>query len=210
MIDDVVTPIRRAALMLHAMAPVDRDWMLARLPAEGRVRLQTLLRELADLGIPHDPALLKQTASTGASEAESTLDVPYGEQDSEAPEAAVAMADPARLTVVLRDEPVELVAMLLATRDWTWRDGFMRQIGPLKARQVAERLATQWGGYRPGSAGERTLLAAVARRLRDVPVDAIPQVAVRTLPVAPSAKRIARRRNWVGRLLGSLARGQMR
>ena len=210
MIDDSATPIRRAALLLHAMAPVDRDWALAQLPADSRVRLQALLRELAALGIPHDPALLKQVASAGIPAAEPTLDVLCDDAGSEPPLAAIAAADPARLAVVLRDEPVDLVAMLLAARDWTWRDAFMRQIGPLKARQVAERLAARWRGCRPGSALDQTLLAAVARRLRDVPLDAIPQAAVRRLPDAPSVKRIAWRRNWLGYLLSPLARGQAR
>lgn len=210
MIDDPATPVRRAALLLHAMAPVDRDWVLAQLPASGRMRLETLLRELVELGIPNDPALLKQVAAAGMPAAEPTLEGPLDEPGAEPPFAAVAAADPARLAVVLRDEPVDLVAMLLAAGDWTWRDAFMRQIGPLRARQVAERLAARWRGCRPGSALEQALLAAVARRLRDMPTDAMPREAVRRLPDAPPVKRIAWRRNWIGQLLGPLTRGQAR
>jgi hypothetical protein len=209
-IDDPATPIRRAALLLHAMAPVDRNWMLAQLPAAGRTRLETLLRDLAELGIPNDPTLLKQVATAGMPAAEPILARPVDEAGSEQPFAAVAAADPVRLAVVLRDEPVDLVAMLLAAGDWTWRDAFMRQIGPLKARQVAERLAARWRGCRPGSALERALLAAVARRLRAVPMDGMPREAVRRLPDAPLVKRIAWGRNWIGHLLGPLTRGQVR
>jgi hypothetical protein len=210
MIDDPVTPVRRAALLLHAMAPGDRDWMLAQLPAAGRARLQGLLGELAELGIPRDPALLKQVAGGEVPAAEPTLDVPRGEPGCEAPSAVVAAADPARLAVALREEPVDLVAALLAARDWTWRDAFVRQIGPLRARQVAERLASQRRGCRPGSAGERALLAAVARRLRDVPPDAVPQAAVQAPTGAPSVHRIASRRTLLGRFLGPVASGQVR
>ena len=210
MIDDPATPIRRAALLLHAMAPVDRNWVLAQLPASGRTRLKTLLRDLAELGIPNDPALLKQVAAAGMPVAEPTLGGPHHEPGSEPPFAAVAAPDPARLVLVLRDEPVDLVAMLLAAGDWTWRDAFMRQIGPLRARQVAERLAARWRGCRPGSAIEQALLAAVARRLRDMPMNAMPQEAVRRLPDAPPVKWIAWRRNWFESLLGPLTRGQVR
>jgi hypothetical protein len=209
-IDDPATPIRRAALLLHAMAPVDRDWILTQLPASGRVRLEALLRELAELGIPHDPALLKQVASATGPAVEPAMDVPRDAPGGAPPFAAVVAADPARLAVVLRDEPIDLVAALLAAGDWPWRDAFMREIGPLRARQVAERLAARWRGCRPGSASEQALLAAVARRLREVPMDAVPQASVRKLPDAPSVGRIAWRRNWLGHVLRPLTRGLVR
>ena len=117
MINDIGTPVRRAALLLHAMAPADRDWVLTRLPANGRAGLETLLRELGELGIPRDSALLEQVVTVKAHAAEPNLDAP----DRAALFTAIAAADPARLAIVLRDEPVDLVAMLLAARDWTWR-----------------------------------------------------------------------------------------
>ncbi|MFL6665441.1 MAG: hypothetical protein ACJ8G7_25000 [Rhizobacter sp.] len=47
---------RRAALALHALAPVDRRWLLCRLPGEQRERLAPLLRELDSLGARFDSA----------------------------------------------------------------------------------------------------------------------------------------------------------
>lgn len=210
MIDDRATPVRRAALLLHAMAPADRAWMLAQLPEGARIRLQALLRELVALGIPHDAALLRQVAATRAPAEEPILDVPRGDPGSDVPFATVAGADAARLAAVLRDEPADLVATLLAVRDWTWRDAFLRQLGPLRARQVTECLAARRGDARLGKAGERALLAAVVRRLRDVPPDAAHRAVVGIRPDAPSAKPSVWRPAWLGHGPAPLTRGRAR
>lgn len=216
MISDLGTPVRRAALLLHAMAPADRDWMLRQLPGDENARLQELLRELAELGIPHDRTLLKQVlAAPGPAPApvrEPTLGaqtLAY-EQPALTPRETLDAANPARLALVLREEPVELVAMLLALQEWSWREAFLRHLGPLRSGQVQERLAAGHTADRAGTASERMLLAAVLRRLSGLPAEPLTPAAVRALPAAQARKRITLSRNWFGQVFGPLVRGQGR
>jgi hypothetical protein len=53
---------RRAALMLHAMLPQDRQWLLAALPPPQGRALEEMLAELQALGIPPDRELLQPLA----------------------------------------------------------------------------------------------------------------------------------------------------
>jgi hypothetical protein len=189
------------------MAPADRDWILSHLPAGGQGRLQALLRELAELGMPRDAALLKQVLSAPVPAREPTLEVealPL-EQAAATPAEAIAAADPARLAAVLCDEPVELVAALLSLRDWTWREALLRHLGPLTARQVAQLQAELGTAIRSGSAGERVLLAALLRRLRELPAGAPPEPGIRALP-APVASRGAAPRRWLGHMFAPFVR----
>jgi len=204
------TPVRRAALLLHAMVPADRDWVLGQLPASGRERLRELLRELVELGIPRDATLLSQVVSAPSAAREPILDVEVlpDARAGATPAETVAAADPARLATLLRGEPVELVALLLSLRDWTWRDAFLRQIGPVMARQVAERQVAAGGGI--GGAGEDVLLAVLVRRLRDMPVAMAPQATVRALPAPAAARGATPGRGWLGQVMRLRARGQAR
>lgn len=88
--------LRRAALALHALCDVDREWLLQRLPA-ARGALQELLIELRELEMPADAAIIR--AALG--------------------EAAVSIhvsgAQAASLSLVLAAEPPALQGQLLAT-----------------------------------------------------------------------------------------------
>lgn len=96
-------PLRRAALVLHAMSDADRDWMLASLPAAHSRLLQPLLAELNLLGLSRDPELVRQIAAalTSADAAAS-------------PAASVKAKEVQRLATHCAGEPPELLAHLLA------------------------------------------------------------------------------------------------
>lgn len=176
MIGEPGTPVRRAALLLHAMAPADRDWVLRQLSPGGHDRLRELLRELNELGIPRDPALLKHFAVAPlARDAARQVEALPDELSAATPAETIAAADPARLAAILSGEPAELLALLLSVRDWPWHAAFLGHLGPLKARQVKERLAPAGPGLRIGAKGEGMLLAALQRRLRDTPADVPPR-----------------------------------
>jgi hypothetical protein len=51
--------VRRAALTLYAAHPDDREWMIARLPSDDRLELEKMLAELASLGMPRDPEMVR-------------------------------------------------------------------------------------------------------------------------------------------------------
>lgn len=210
MIVESGTPLRRAALMLHAMTPADCEWMLRQLPVASGERLRQLLGELADLGIPRDATLLKQLRAAPAAVREPVLEVesPPAKPAFASTADAIAAADPAHLATVLREEPAELVAMLLSLRDWPWREALLRQIGPLKARHIMAQYAG--ATTRHGSASERVVLEALLRRLHATPAVAPLQPPVRALPAPALVKEASMGRAWLMQVLRPLAKGLAR
>lgn len=51
--------VRRAALALYAVDREDRDWVLTQLTGGDRSQLEQMLHELAALGLPRDPAMVR-------------------------------------------------------------------------------------------------------------------------------------------------------
>ena len=100
--EQVHSPARQAALLLHALAPQDCAWLLAELEPAQRASAQRLLAELRELGIPSDHALLQPVVDTAP-----------------APQAATArlaaLSDPEldALASALAKEPPALVAALV-------------------------------------------------------------------------------------------------
>ncbi|MGZ3182501.1 MAG: hypothetical protein ACXU8N_08680 [Telluria sp.] len=135
---------RQAALLLHGLDRADQRWLLARLDAGAARVLRGHLRELADLGIPADPALAPGAAPAGM----------------EAAAAAVHAASAAQIQLLLADEPAWLAAQLLALRAWPWRAAYLDS---LPAPQRAQAAAAPAEPLRPAAA--RALLAALAGRL---------------------------------------------
>lgn len=99
--DSVGALARKAALLLHALAPADRQQMLLALAEPERAQLQGLLDELRSLGIPADQDLLQPLL---------------------APEPAIAAPEAAALAQLLQHEPPALVARLLAMDGWPGRE----------------------------------------------------------------------------------------
>ena len=91
---------RHAALALHGMAAVDREWMLQQLGDEWRAVLDGLLAELRELGVAAEPQLLAAGSSGAAS----------GEP---APREVLASLPGELLHRLLRDEPDALIADVL-------------------------------------------------------------------------------------------------
>lgn len=50
--------LKRAALQLATLAPMDRSWLLSQLSLQERERLQPLIDEVITLGMHQDPAVL--------------------------------------------------------------------------------------------------------------------------------------------------------
>ena len=125
---------RRAALLLHAMAPADRDWLLASLSPSQRERLQDLLRELRGLGIPADAPLLQALTR---------------EEPAPVLEGAVQRLEllsgheVAWLADRLREEPLEISAVLLAHRAWPWRAALLERFDPVRRQGVEAGLRTR-------------------------------------------------------------------
>jgi hypothetical protein len=165
---------RRTALLLHAMSQADRNWMLNQLGGEAESSLTDMLDELVALGIPADQGLLSRAAeSFGSAHRMTTPAHSTAELNSvdariyqigvlEHVMASLKDATPASLLQVLKDEPPELIARLLACHAWSWREGLLEQFGQARRLQV-ERFAHAFSGCAPRMT--EVLLESLARRL---------------------------------------------
>lgn len=142
---------RKAALYLHGLSKTDRQWFLGSLPQENKTALETLLEELAELGIPKksmDLQLLPKPRpidNKGMSDTIQTLNATSADT----------------IFALMQDEPPVLTAVLLSCYDWLWgqplRDYF-KSIGvtlPI-CEQTSARL-------------RQCLLQIVEQRLRELP-----------------------------------------
>lgn len=173
---------RHAALLLHAMSPEDRSWMLEALPASERADLMPLLAELEALGIETDPALIDD-ATAGAPSAA----MPEQEFAAVAPqpfpvsdEAMLHALDDNQvreLVACLRTEPVGLVAECLRLADWPWREDLLAALEPGQRRRIEASLSATAPGFQTPPGMRAALISTVAARLRERPVGEAPAAA---------------------------------
>jgi hypothetical protein len=165
---------RRAALTVHALGRTDRVWLLAQLPAVERERLESMLEELAALGIPVDRGVLDEVVSSAPAEPAAPLaarvdTLPHKPVDFAQQQAALSRVDPAVLVKLLHKEPAGLIARVLASHAWPWRQAVLEQLGPAKRRHIEElldRLRRQVQPRAPESL-HKALVEAVYSRLAD-------------------------------------------
>lgn len=120
--------VRRTALLLHTLAPSDREFMLARFESDQRAALNCLLEDLNSLGIPRHRTLLEETLSAVAA---SRL--------SGSPEnltAVLQTSSAADIARALESESPELIARLLQCAAWRWSEELLENLEPLRRRQV--------------------------------------------------------------------------
>lgn len=207
---------RQAALMLHAMEPADRAWILEHLSQPERVALQSLLEELEALGIPPDRDCLDglaglREASTSTEPAleavvaaGSVMAQGYSEPapDGHVPDGDALMSLDAENTMRLarawRAQPALLVAQALCLRPWPWRAALLEQLPALQRRRVMDLLGNQGDCGRPAPALAAGLLRCM-RQCCDVPS---PPPAV-SLPAGGCSDAAAARRwhRWLPRPL---------
>lgn len=170
--------VRHAALLLHAMAPADRSWMLDALPQQERAELVPLLAELEALGIERDPALIDAATSDDelaapvvslAHDVGNNTQRPIAMSDEAMLHALTAEQMPA-LADILRTEPASLVAEWLLLADWPWREALLQAMEPMQRRKVEVHLVGMppMGQTPPGL--RAALVSLVAARLRAQPL----------------------------------------
>lgn len=168
--------LRRAALLLHALSPQDQAWVLASLSPRRRERLQALLGELRDLGIPAEACPFPREDETPAMEAPA---------DAMERLQHLTPEQLAWLACQLQDEPPQVAAMLLSHLEVPWRAALVVRLDAVRQRCVE---AAAHGPRRPMP--QAALLEAMVRML---PVASLP-------PRLPVAQRLwARLRSGVAR-----------
>jgi hypothetical protein len=134
--------LRQSALLLHAMAPGDRAWLLDRLPEDERGALLSLLEELLAVGIPTDRDLLRDAiARNPLARPEGGEPPPSSDRPGLLRGLDGIVADdrsPAwiRLCALLRQAPAGLVAHLLQMHTWAWSEQAMRTLPPPQRARV--------------------------------------------------------------------------
>lgn len=112
MTEQISRSSRRAALLVHALSPADRAWLLESLNPVDRAPLEALLAELQALGIPRDDALINQTLRVSLTPASSSV------------EDELRRLDAAQVRLLAHDlqrECPTLAARLLAAHEWPWQ-----------------------------------------------------------------------------------------
>ncbi|HWH82086.1 MAG TPA: hypothetical protein VNU71_07595 [Burkholderiaceae bacterium] len=124
-----MSELRRAALVLHGLAANDRDWLLTQLPDASADDLRALLAELEALGMPADPALIRAAVKREDAPAEPAKPA-FGE---------IAAASAGQMLELLRDEPDRLIAIVISSSNWPWREALLSQLQAERARDVREQ-----------------------------------------------------------------------
>jgi hypothetical protein len=139
---DTPAGLRRCALALHALHPLDREWLLDQLGSKAAERVQRLLAELAELGFPRDASIVKQALAA------------HTNRDT---------VDAQAWATALSHEPPALVALAVHDLPDPRRDTVLQALGLVRERQVRQRLQEQ---RRTGQRAPR-LKAAIDAALRD-------------------------------------------
>lgn len=180
----------RAALMLHAMAAGDRNWILQSLPDVQSARLQVLLDELLALGIPKDTSLVAQVVKSLAPESDPIPNT----RPSATPVGALASAARltedgigyveavpiARLLAILKTEPTAVIALLLSLHSWPWQEALLLGLGMRRQQAVREclagRAANAGHAHTKDSPLRHALLDRLTLRIRamESPVERVP------------------------------------
>ncbi|WP_155520903.1 hypothetical protein [Ralstonia solanacearum] len=164
---------RSAALLLHALAAVDREWVLQKLRPSDRARLRPMLEELREMGIPADPAIVEHTLGAMpflvAGPGDRSVSVSGRGQTRFSAAVADLIArlnqvDPVALAEVLRSEPPRAIAHVLLITDWPWRAAVMARFGP----SVRSRIETALADLEKDLAGAQAATALRASLLQQV------------------------------------------
>ncbi len=168
---------RSAALLLHALATPDREWVLQKLEPSDRARLRPMLAELQEMGIPADPAIVERTLGAmpflvADSSQLSSSAVGRGQDrtsDANADQIArLRSGAPTALAEVLRSEPPRVIATLFLIADWPWRAAVMAHLGPSVRGRVEIALADlkkDLAGVHSATALRASLLKQLCARL---------------------------------------------
>jgi hypothetical protein len=151
-LDESLQPLRRAALLVHAMPETDARWLLDTLADGQRAMLEPLLRELRALRLPADGSLLASLHGAPAAAAPVANDCAL---------ATIERQGIASLERLLAAEPAGVAVRFLGLRAWPWR------------LQVGQRLRIPPGPIEAngatGPALREALLQAIEQQLAQAP-----------------------------------------
>lgn len=200
--NDVATPARQAALLLHAMPPADRMWSLEQLAPAHREQLVKWIRELEELGIPRDRRLIDDVlpSALGADEqgTNNTITPPHA-HSAAIPQLGSLDAAAVRVLVsILRHEPARLLAILLAQGPWSWEPDLLAQLPPGKRSQIESLRQKATGEHR---------VKALAQAVLDKTAEHLHSALERSLDQPPQSTHRALRGHpprWLSKVFSSM------
>lgn len=130
-----MTAMRRVALVLHALTPDDREWMLAQFDMQERESLRVLLDELERLGFVRDPALVREVTGREGAGGGTNADAPSAATGDLRLRAIAALPSSAAVAVLV-EEPAAVLAFILSLHSWSWRSAVIEALGRAKREQV--------------------------------------------------------------------------
>ncbi|MDM0122191.1 hypothetical protein [Variovorax arabinosiphilus] len=151
--------MRRAALLLHAMAPVDQAFMLQALSGAQAEALRRLVDELDALGIAPDASLIAEATSTGLGQ---RGDATASSSDEWNP-GVVGEVD--AMVRLLSAEPTAVIACWLNLTDGARRERVLAGLEPAQRRRV-EAFASEQPARAVPPALRAALHSAVVDALR--------------------------------------------
>lgn len=155
---------RKAALLLHSMAPVDRDWLLERMPDGAREVLHPLLNELAELDIAPDEQWVGRLLDMPDALAAGVAARPLGEGPGDADFLMAIDADGIQaLARAWMGQPPRLVARALCLRPWPWRPQLLGQLPLAQRRCVMDLLESMSLEPARDNAMAQALMSAMRR-----------------------------------------------
>jgi hypothetical protein len=166
--DRVPASERQAALALHSMLPADRSWMLARVPAASRERLQGLIDELRGLGVPAQAEWMRERCLDRSAQAARAPAAQWSDTEARRLIGSLSAEQAHRL---LAAEPDRLIADVLELGPFRWQAPLL---GLMAARR--DRIEAMLGPPMvAGAMGRRdALLNGLAERARRLTVEAGP------------------------------------
>lgn len=175
LVDSGTDGARQAALLLHTLAPDDKDWLLMQLPEEQSTQLRGLVAELDALGLLEGADLNTQSllgapstlrAFKAASSVENAV-VSRASPDADDTEflSALNTHGVQCLAKLWSAEPAKLVALALSAHLWPWRSNLLAYLPTAQRRRVEDAMHGL-GVSRPGAL-VRAMLSASRERLAD-------------------------------------------
>lgn len=162
-------PVRRAAIVAHALSAEDQGWLFAQMAPSELPQLKALLAELVQLGVPADRRLLEQ-ALDGA-ESAGVVRVPQTAKNLAPVDRSnldffvdLDAVNEGALVTALRQEPALLIARFLRIQSWPWKQKVIDALPAPLRQQVDGLLAEPSDVSASGGALEEALLRALRLR----------------------------------------------
>ncbi len=162
-------PVRRAAIVAHALSAEDQGWLFAQMAPSELPQLKALLAELVQLGVPTDRRLLEQaldgTESFGVVRVPQTArNLTPGDRSNLDFFVDLDAVNEGALITALRQEPALLIARFLRIQSWPWTQKVLDALPALLRRQVDDLLADPSDASASGGALEEALLRSLRLR----------------------------------------------